>query len=195
MEIEEAIQIVSYKLGVKNGVEALDDSILDEETVRQAIQDDENQTVRSIDTKDYLTATRLVNEHRKVQNKSEGEAWLAENARKDDVVTTDSGLQYRVIEAGEGECPGPDSLVEVDYEGTFIDGIPFDSSYERGEPARFPVGGVIQGWKEGLRLMKEGAKFQFFIPQYLAYGERGAGSDIPPYSALIFEVELRSIES
>ncbi len=193
MELEEALEIVSYKLGVKNGVEALDDPILNEDIVRQAIADDESGKAREIETKDYMIATKLVNAHRQQHYKEEGQAWLAENAKKEGVVVTDSGLQYKVITEGDGAQPTEDSMVVVDYEGTFTDGRPFDSSYESGEPISFPVGGVIKGWQEGIQLMKEGAKYQLYIPYDLAYGERGAGSDIPPYSVLIFDVELHEV--
>jgi len=195
MELKEAIEIVSYKLGVKMSVEALDDPILDEDIVRQAITDDESGKAREIDVKTYMTANKMVMEHRKQFHRKAGEEWLSENAKKVGVKTTDSGLQYKVIKKGSGSKPQLESVVNVDYEGTLVDGVPFDSSYDRGIPAEFPVGKVIKGWQEGLQLMSEGAKYQFFIPQELGYGEQGAGSDIPPFSALVFEVELHSITS
>ena len=120
----------------------------------------------------------------------EGRAFLAENAAKEGVVTTSSGLQYRVIQAGEGKRPTLKSSVVVHYRGTSIGGVEFDSSYRRDEPAEFPLGRVIKGWKEGLQLMQEGAKYQFFIPSKLAYGKRGSGIEISPDETLIFEVEL-----
>lgn len=193
MELQEAIEIVSYKMGIKLSVEALDDPILDEEIVRQAISDDESGNARDIDAKTYMTANKMVMEHRKQYHREAGEKWLSENAKKEGVHTTDSGLQYKVVNEGAGAKPDLNSIVTVDYEGTLVDGVPFDSSYARGIPAEFPVGKVIKGWQEGLQLMSAGAKYQFFIPQELGYGERGAGSDIPPFSALIFEVELHSI--
>lgn len=128
------------------------------------------------------------------KNAREGAAFLAENAKKDGVVTLPSGLQYKVITAGTGRTPGKDDTVTVNYRGTLIDGQEFDSSYKRGEPATFPVNGVIRGWTEALQLMKEGAKWQLFIPAELAYGERGAGQAIGPNSTLIFDVELISIK-
>ena len=103
---------------------------------------------------------------------------------------TESGLQYMVLEAGLGKHPSATDNVKCHYEGRLIDGTVFDSSYRRGEPATFPLNGVISGWTEGLQLMGEGAKFRFFIPYNLAYGSRGAGASIPPYAALIFDVEL-----
>lgn len=123
-------------------------------------------------------------------NKRDGEKFLAENAKKEGVITTESGLQYIVLQEGNDVKPTATSEVTVHYTGKLINGKVFDSSVERGEPATFPLNGVIKGWTEGLQLMGEGAKYRFFIPQELAYGERGAGNDIPPYSALIFDVEL-----
>ena len=122
--------------------------------------------------------------------KAEGENFLAENAKKEGVVTLPSGLQYQVLKEGNGKSPKAPDQVKCHYEGTLINGKIFDSSYRRNEPATFPLNGVIAGWTEGLQLMKEGAKYRFFIPFNLAYGTRGAGQDIPPYAALIFDVEL-----
>ncbi|MDT8442714.1 MAG: FKBP-type peptidyl-prolyl cis-trans isomerase [Desulfuromonadales bacterium] len=127
-------------------------------------------------------------------NKTDGEAFLAENAKQEGVVVTESGLQYKVLETGDGESPGPADVATVHYRGTLIDGTQFDSSYDRGEPATFPVGGVIAGWTEALQLMKPGAKWQLFIPSELAYGERGAGQAIGPNATLLFDVELISVE-
>jgi len=124
------------------------------------------------------------------ENKAAGEAFLAENAKKPGVVTTASGLQYQVITEGTGATPSPTDNVTVHYKGTTLDGKEFDSSYSRGAPATFPLNRVIAGWTEGLQLMKEGGKSRLFIPSNLAYGERGAGRDIGPNSALIFDVEL-----
>jgi len=124
------------------------------------------------------------------KNKAEGEAFLAANKDKEGVVTTDSGLQYKVIEEGTGEKPTAEDIVQVNYRGTLIDGTVFDSSYERGQPAEFPVTGVIPGWTEALQLMPEGSKWEIYIPADLAYGSRGAGSAIGPDAVLIFEVEL-----
>ena len=119
-----------------------------------------------------------------------GEDFLTENAKREGVKVTESGLQYMVLEAGLGKHPSATDNVKCHYEGRLIDGTVFDSSYRRGEPATFPLNGVISGWTEGLQLMGEGAKFRFFIPYNLAYGSRGAGASIPPYAALIFDVEL-----
>lgn len=125
--------------------------------------------------------------------KSEGEAFLAENKKRAGVVTTPSGLQYEIVKEGNGRQPKASDTVQCHYEGTLIDGTVFDSSYRRGMPAEFGLRQVIAGWTEGVQLMKEGSIFKFYIPYNLAYGERGAGADIPPYAALIFTVELIKI--
>ena len=127
--------------------------------------------------------------------REEGERFLAENAKKEGVVVLPSGLQYTVLTEGTGAQPKATDRVKCHYEGTLTNGQVFDSSYRRGEPAVFPLNGVIAGWTEGVQLMKEGAKYRFFIPYNLAYGERGAGQAIPPYAALVFDVELISIEA
>ena len=122
--------------------------------------------------------------------RKEGEDFLAANGKKENVVTLPSGLQYQVLKEGDGKKPKATDKVRCHYEGTLINGTVFDSSYKRGEPAVFPLNQVIAGWTEGLQLMQEGAKYRFFIPYNLAYGERGAGASIPPYAALVFDVEL-----
>lgn len=126
--------------------------------------------------------------------KAEGEAFLAENAKREGVIVTGSGLQYEVLTAAEGKKPKATDKVKVHYEGTLIDGTVFDSSYRRGEAISFGLNQVIKGWTEGVQLMSIGSKYKFFIPYNLAYGERGAGAQIPPYAALIFTVELLGIE-
>ena len=126
--------------------------------------------------------------------KAEGEAYLTENAKKDGVITTASGLQYTVIKEGTGKSPKATDTVVCHYEGFLTNGTVFDSSIQRGEPASFPLNGVIAGWTEGLQLMKEGGKTRFFIPYNLAYGEAGAAGAIPPYAALIFDVELIEVK-
>ena len=128
------------------------------------------------------------------KNKKDGEAFLAKNKGEKGVKTTASGLQYKVVTAGKGAQPKPGDTVTVNYRGTLIDGTEFDSSYKRGQPATFPLQGVIPGWTEALQLMKEGSKWMLYIPSNLAYGERSAGPLIGPNSTLIFEVELLSIK-
>ena len=145
----------------------------------------------------HSEAQAVVNDHfRKLaeeaytQNKASGEAFLAENAKKEGVTVLPSGLQYEVITAGSGKKPSATDRVQCHYEGTLIDGTIFDSSIKRGEPAVFGVNQVIKGWVEALQLMQEGAKWRLYIPYDMAYGEHGAGEMIPPYSALVFDVEL-----
>jgi FKBP-type peptidyl-prolyl cis-trans isomerase FklB len=128
------------------------------------------------------------------KNLKDGETFLAANAKKEGVKTLPSGLQYKVIKSGTGKTPKSTDTVKTHYHGTLIDGTVFDSSVERKEPVTFPVNGVIPGWTEALQLMKEGDKWTLFVPAKLAYGERGAGQKIGPNSALVFEVELLSIE-
>jgi FKBP-type peptidyl-prolyl cis-trans isomerase FklB len=128
------------------------------------------------------------------ENKKEGETFLAANKGKEGVVTLPSGLQYKILTAGTGPKPTASDTVVCNYRGTLINGTEFDSSYKRGQPATFPVNGVIKGWTEALQLMPVGSKWQLFIPSGMAYGERGAGGDIGPDSTLIFEVELISID-
>lgn len=123
----------------------------------------------------------------------DGETYLAENAKREGIVTLASGLQYEILNEGTGDKPSRESTVRTHYHGTLIDGTVFDSSYQRGEPAEFPVGGVIAGWTEALQLMPVGSKWRLHIPYQLAYGERGAGASIPPFAALVFDVELLDI--
>jgi len=127
------------------------------------------------------------------EQEAAGEAFLAQNAERDEVETTASGLQYEVIEEGEGDSPELSSRVKVHYHGTLIDGTVFDSSVERGQPIDFPVSGVIAGWTEALQMMNPGAKYKLYIPHQLAYGEAGAGDVIKPFTTLIFDVELLEI--
>ena len=126
---------------------------------------------------------------------AEGETFLAENAKREEITVTDSGLQYEVLATGEGEKPTAASTVRTHYHGSFISGDVFDSSVDRGQPAEFPVSGVIPGWTEALQLMTEGSKWRLYVPYGLAYGEQGSQGAIPPYSTLIFDVELLAIVS
>lgn len=128
------------------------------------------------------------------KNVKDEQEFLAANREKEGVVELPSGLQYKILEEGSGPKPGPTDRVTTHYHGTLMDGRVFDSSVKRGQPASFPVNGVIQGWQEALQLMPEGSKWRLFVPSNLAYGERGAGDMIDPYSLLIFEVELISID-
>jgi FKBP-type peptidyl-prolyl cis-trans isomerase FklB len=155
------------------------------------------QEMRAVMTK---LASRVQAEQRErvvqqsAENLKAAEAFLAENAAKEGVTTVPSGLQYKVLTSGSGKSPKESDRVTVHYRGRLIDGTEFDSSYSRGEPTSFGVNQVIPGWTEALQLMKEGDKWELYIPPNLAYGERGAGARIPPNSALIFEVELISVD-
>ncbi len=150
--------------------------------------DDINEALRELHTK----AQAVREQEAKVAAKA-GEAFLTENATRETVTVLPSGLQYEVLVAGEGEIPSSDKTVRVHYHGTLTDGTVFDSSVDRGQPAEFPVTGVIKGWVEALQLMPVGSKWKLYIPHDLAYGERGAGAAIAPFAALVFEVELLDI--
>jgi FKBP-type peptidyl-prolyl cis-trans isomerase FklB len=160
---------------------------------KSALSDDEIQAVKTAYKEERIK--KHEEEVKKVteKNKNEGEAFLAENKKKEGVVTLPSGLQYKVIKAGDGQTPKETDTVTVNYKGTLLDGTEFDSSYKRNEPATFHVNGIIPGWQEALKLMKVGSKWQLFVPAGLAYGEKGAGNTIGPNATLIFEVELLSI--
>jgi len=140
-------------------------------------------------------AAQLIGEYRAKKMSAVGTAWLAENAKKDGVTTTDSGLQYKVLTKGSGDKhPIATDTVSTHYEGSLINGQVFDSSYKRGEPAAFPLNRVIPGWTEGIQLMTVGDTFEFYIPFNLGYGAQGAGNNIPPYATLVFKVELLGIQ-
>jgi len=160
-------------------------TLLTEDQARQAIADFQ----KTLMAKQAETMKKLSE-----KNKADGEKFLAENAKKEGVKVLSSGLQYKEITPGTGKSPKAADNVTTHYKGTLIDGTEFDSSYKRGQPATFPVSGVIAGWTEALQLMKEGAKWQLFVPSRLAYGERGAGQAIGPNATLIFEVELISVK-
>lgn len=173
----DSIDIDAFTAGFKNAVKELDLQIPEEEC-NTILQDFFNKTAE-------LKTEEL---------KKEGAEFLEENSKKEGVVTLPSGLQYVVMVEGTGATPGLTDKVKTHYHGTLIDGTVFDSSVDRGEPISFPVNGVIAGWTEALQLMKVGSKWRLFVPYDLAYGERGSGPQIGPYSALIFEVELLDIE-
>ncbi len=140
-------------------------------------------------------AMKLLNDYNTKMMAAEGEAFLAENGKREGVITTDSGLQYEILKSVEsGPSPTLSNEVKTHYHGTLIDGTVFDSSVDRGEPISFPLANVIKGWQEALQLMKVGEKFKVYLPYQLAYGARGAGAQIKPYAALVFEVELLGIK-
>jgi len=191
---------VSYSIGVVLGQNLKNEGLdsVDTEALAKAIKDVINgsELAVSLTESQKIFGDYLQSQKAKVHevNKSAGETFLAENAKHDYISVTASGLQYKVIAMGDGAKPALTDKVNVHYHGTLITGEVFDSSVERGEPISFPLNGVIQGWQEGLQLMPVGSKFRFFIPQDLAYGGRGAGALIKPFSALVFDVELLGIE-
>ncbi|MDO8735344.1 MAG: FKBP-type peptidyl-prolyl cis-trans isomerase [Elusimicrobiota bacterium] len=158
------------------------------------LTDDERNQVMMSFQKDMQDKQMKLRSETGEKNKKAGEEFLAKNKKIEGVKVTSSGLQYKIIKQGTGEKPKSNDTVTVNYEGRLIDGTVFDSSYKRGQPATFAVGGVIAGWTEALQLMKVGSKYELFIPSNLAYGERGTGADIGPNSVLIFTVELISIK-
>ena len=158
----------------------------------QMSQEDIRATIMGLQQRQQAARQKEMKE-KSAKNLEQGKTFLAENQKKEGVKALPSGLQYKVLAEGSGKTPKADDTVTVNYKGTLIDGTEFDSSYKRGQPATFKVNGVIKGWTEALPLMKEGSKYQLFIPPDLAYGERGAGRNIPPNSTLIFEVELISV--
>lgn len=191
-------QRVSYGIGRQMGDQLLSSNIPDltVELVLAGLRDAYTQQPSQVDENDMQAAFQtlqgkmqaLAEESARAAGKA-GIEFLERNGAREGVVTLASGLQYEVISEGDGATPTASSTVRTHYEGTLISGEVFDSSYKRGQPAEFPVGGVIAGWTEALQLMKEGAKWRLYIPSNLAYGERAAGS-IPPHSTLIFDIEL-----
>jgi FKBP-type peptidyl-prolyl cis-trans isomerase FklB len=190
---------VSYSLGVNvaKSVKSQGLESIDSDAIAKAFKDvfegntlEISEEEANIVLQDYFG--KLANEKQKV-NVEAGQKFLDENAKRDGVITTATGLQYEVLKEGSGDSPKETDNVTVHYHGTLIDGTVFDSSVDRGQPATFPVNGVIPGWVEALQLMNAGAKYKLFIPSNLAYGERGAGGAIGPNATLVFEVELISI--
>jgi FKBP-type peptidyl-prolyl cis-trans isomerase FklB len=161
---------------------------------KSAMTDDEIRATLTDLTKGLQQKQAAVAKEQSDKNRKQGEDFLASNKSKDGVVVLPSGLQYKILKAGDGPKPTAADTVVCNYKGTLIDGKEFDSSYKRGQPATFPVGGVIKGWTEALQLMPVGSKWQLFIPPDLGYGDRQAGADITPGSTLVFEVELMSIQ-
>ena len=175
----EGLNVEAIANGVKDAFEGIDDAIPADqmqaafEAIRQQLEASQAQQFEQV--------------------KVDGEAYLADNGKREDVQVTESGLQYEIVEQGNGETPSQTSTVRVHYKGTLLDGSQFDSSYDRGQPAEFPVGGVIAGWTEALLLMPVGSKWKLTIPHNLAYGTQGAGEAIGPYQTLKFDIELLDI--
>jgi FKBP-type peptidyl-prolyl cis-trans isomerase FklB len=203
LKLETLEQHASYGIGRQMGDQLAQGGFdgLDLDAVATGIQDAYNNLELRVQVEDIQTAfteiNRRIREHKEAEAKefsAAGEAFLSENAQRDGVISLESGLQYEVISAGDGSAsPTRDAKVRTHYHGTFIDGNVFDSSYDRGQPAEFPVGGVIAGWTEALQLMSKGAKWKLYVPYKLAYGSQGSPGSIPPYSTLIFDVELLEI--
>ena len=198
--LDTQVEKASYGIGVNiaqnmksQGLDSLDVNLIaqamktvfkDEELLLSA--EESNQVIQ-----DYMMEMQAKQSEKTVK---EGQEFLAKNGQREGVVTTESGLQYEILKEGNGPKPTADSKVTTHYHGTLIDGTVFDSSVDRGQPATFPVNGVIAGWTEALQLMPVGSKWKLFVPSNLAYGERGAGGQIGPNTTLIFEVELLSID-
>lgn len=195
-------ELVSYGIGRQMGQQLADNPFdgVSPAAVAQGLLDALNGVEMPYSNEQMQAAFGEVNERMQAKEAEQsktlaaaGEAFLAENAKKTGITVTASGLQYEVITQGSGAIPTKTSKVKTHYHGTLIDGTVFDSSVNRGQPIDFPVGGVIAGWTEALQLMPVGSKWRLYIPHNLAYGERGAGASIKPYSALIFDVELLDI--
>jgi len=197
---------LSYAIGLSMGGSLTSDTTIEKlinySTLYQGItevKDTTSQLMNTAEAQEFIQAFFQRQQEKQMQAQfgdkiEEEKKFLAENKTKEGIKETASGLQYQILTEGDGEMPTAQSQVTVHYTGTLLDGTVFDSSVQRGEPATFPVGGVIAGWTEALQLMKKGAKWKLFIPSELGYGTRGAGQSIPPYSTLIFEVELLEIQ-
>jgi len=204
VQLETLEQKASYGIGRQMGDQLAQQPFdgMDVNAISAGIADALGGEGMRVEVNEIQEAFTVINERMRAQQEEDaknasavGEQFLAENAKRDNVVVLESGLQYEIIEAGDdsSDKPSKESKVRTHYHGTFIDGKVFDSSYDRGQPAEFPVGGVIAGWTEALQLMNKGAKWKLFIPYNLAYGAQGSPGGIPPYSALVFDVELLEI--
>jgi len=196
-------QQASYGIGLQMGEQLASNPFdgLDVSAVSQGIADAFSGAESKVAQEELQAAFQVISDRMQAAAAEQakvlgaaGEKFLAENAKKEGVVVTESGLQYEIVTKGEGAIPTAESTVSVHYHGSLTDGTVFDSSVERGQPAEFPVGGVIAGWTEALQLMTVGSKYKLTIPSELAYGERGAGAAIAPHSVLVFEVELLDIK-
>lgn len=201
MKLETMLDSASYSIGVNIAQNLKNQGIteLNYEALSKAIADvlEKNELLISEKETGNIVGEYLkkAQEEKVEKNKAEGAKFLAENAKREGVISTASGLQYEILTEGTGPKPGASDKVKTHYHGTLLDGTVFDSSVDRGEAISFPVNGVIQGWQEALQLMPVGSKWKLYVPYDLAYGERGAGGAIAPFSTLIFEVELIAIEA
>jgi len=194
--------IVSYGIGRQMGDQLASDPFegVNAQAVANGLLDSLQGTESTISQEAFTEAFQEINEIMQAKQAEQGQvaaeagvAFLAENAKKDGIVVTESGLQYEIITEGSGEKPSAEATVSTHYHGTLIDGTVFDSSVDRGQPAEFPVNRVIPGWTEALQMMPVGSKWRLYIPHELAYGTQGSGGTIAPYSALVFDVELLEI--
>lgn len=184
----------SYAIGLEIGTSFLADGVaLDVDSLMAGIKDGLAKAKPKYDEQTLIQALRQLSQARAGAVIDQSKKFLEENKKAEGIVVLPSGLQYKVLKSGEGATPTANDTVRTHYEGKLVDGTVFDSSYERNEPAEFPVTGVIAGWTEALQLMKVGDKWQLFIPSNLAYGEAGAGGVIPPHATLIFDIELLDV--
>ena len=201
IKLETTSEKGSYGIGLQIGQQLLNTGFaVSAEAVAKGIYDVLNQNPPALDLNEVSSALQQLQQEAQQaqaaqfkQIEEDGKAFLAENAQKDGVNVTETGLQYEILAEGNGQIPTRQDPVRAHYSGTLIDGTLFDSSVKRGQPAEFPVNGVIAGWTEALAMMPVGSKWRLTIPHFLAYGERGAGASIPPFSTLVFEVELLDI--
>lgn len=201
-EYQTTEQKVSYGVGRQLGEQVASSPIpnIDVSAVVAGVKDALEGSASAVPAEELNEAFKEINELLQAEQEKQaellsvkGEAFLAENAKRDEVTVTESGLQYEVINKGDGNIPTANCTVKTHYHGTLVDGTVFDSSVDRGEPIEFPVNGVIAGWTEALQMMPVGSKWKLYIPHHLAYGAQGAGGAIAPFSALVFEVELLDI--
>lgn len=202
MQLDSIEAKASYAIGLQIGQQLKDSGLkdLDINAIKQGLEDVLTEKQPILPLNELHDALRQIHERAMAEKKKEAEKaaqagvdFLKENLTKEGVKSTESGLQYSILKEGDGKIPAATDTVRVHYTGKLIDGTVFDSSVERGQPAEFPVNGVIRGWIEALQLMPVGSKWRLYIPQELAYGSQGAGASIPPFSTLIFDVELLAI--
>jgi len=204
--LETQIQKESYSIGYQVGLSMKNDGVeVNFDKLVQGLQDAVNEQEPLLSNEEMRSLIVALKERARevqmqkfreavVKNAEESAKFLEENGKKEGIKTTDSGLQYKILKEGEGEIPQEEDFVTVHYRGTLLDGTEFDSSYSRGEPQKFQTDGVIKGWTEALQMMKEGSKWEIFVPPDLAYGKGGMPPKIPPNSVLVFEIELLSID-